>query len=760
MLATIKSRISWILRSLAHSPTAAMYVFGCALIAVTWIALAQLLSHERTALRASIESEVANLSLAIEQNVTRTIREMDRILLGLRKHYEEQGYWADWPSAINRDFMHNAEHVQMAVIDRTGMMITSTAMLHPAKPVDLSDREHYRVHAESRDDRVFISKPLLGRASGKWSVQVTRRLTDAEGNFNGVLVISLDPKLLSRIYGGLSLGTGGGLAVVGIDGIVRAASGIFESVFARGFREGTLIEQKNVHGGAALVSRQIFQGQRQIVAMRQDPTFGLDIVVAAPDVESRPEWHARTLSYVGVTIAFSLLVGMVMIGVGIARRSHDNQVFALARSDLLTGLPNRLGFNEHLEGRLRLASRPESVALHLLDLDGFKTVNDTYGHPFGDMLLKAVSARIRDHLRDGDFVARLGGDEFAIVHLLGSDPGVASVLAERMCRIIEVPFDIDGILVKLGASVGIAVLPRDGSTLPLALRSADLALYASKAEGKGRYKFYSEDLFLAASTRLTLENDLKSAIANAEFELHYQPITCLRTMQVTAYEALLRWRHPERGLVPPMDFIPLAEETGLIVPIGEWVMKRACLDIARFPGEVSVAVNCSPMQFKDPGLVEAVKGALDGSGISPDRLEIEITETTLMLRDQRTSQHLDTLKAMGVRVAMDDFGTGYSSLSYLQSYPINCIKIDRSFVKALGESQGAPLIVKAITTLASGLNMSTIAEGVETKEQLELVARLGCVEAQGYYLGRPKRAEDILAPAAHAPASALVMEAA
>jgi diguanylate cyclase (GGDEF)-like protein len=426
------------------------------------------------------------------------------------------------------------------------------------------------------------------------------------------------------------------------------------------------------------------------------------------------------------------------------RRRQEAQIIYLARHDSLTDLSNRAAFREELERAFAFISDSSNFALHLIDLDRFKSVNDTLGHPMGDKLLKAVGARLRTKVRFGDVAARFGGDEFAVIQFGLVEPEEAAMVAQRMCEALSKPFDIDGRTIEIGGSVGVAIASKLSRSIQELLTSADLALYAAKADGRGTYRLYHDDMNAVARARRTLEASLKTAIAEEQFELHYQPINAAGTRIVTGYEGLLRWRHPERGLVAPMEFIPIAEETDLIIQIGKWVINKACSDMAQRPSPLKVAVNLSPVQFKNPALIELVKNALARSGLAPSRLEVEITESTLMQRDAVTIKQLEALRALGVQIAMDEFGTGYSSLSYLQHYPIDCIKIDRSFVGALGKQPSATAIVRAITTLASSLGMTTIAEGVETELQLETLAILGCAEVQGYFFSPPRPANEIL----------------
>ncbi|ONG59108.1 hypothetical protein BKE38_00055 [Pseudoroseomonas deserti] len=426
-----------------------------------------------------------------------------------------------------------------------------------------------------------------------------------------------------------------------------------------------------------------------------------------------------------------------------ARHEAEARIAHIARHDPLTGLPNRLLFRDRLEQALAHARRGQGFAVLCLDLDRFKEVNDTLGHPIGDALLCAVAGRLRDELRDTDTLARLGGDEFAVIQSSIEQPQDAITLAGRLVETICRPFELNGHQVVVGTSIGVAMAPQDGLEADMLLKGADMALYRAKSEGRGRWRFFEPAMDAAMQLRRALEIELRRALLLGEFELYYQPIVDVASRHVTGLEALLRWRHPERGLVPPDAFIPLAEEIGLIVPIGEWVLARACADAAGWPGAPRVAVNLSPAQFASRGLVEVVEAALRDSGLDPTRLELEITETVMLQDSQATLQTLHRLKALGLRIAMDDFGTGYSSLSYLQRFPFDKVKIDRSFTSELGLSRQSDAIVQAVTDLCAGLDMVTTAEGVETENQLQTLSQRGCREAQGFLFSRPQPAASV-----------------
>jgi diguanylate cyclase (GGDEF)-like protein len=424
-------------------------------------------------------------------------------------------------------------------------------------------------------------------------------------------------------------------------------------------------------------------------------------------------------------------------------RRIEARIAHMAHHDVLTELPNRLLLRERLQRAVDVAQEGKGLAVLCLDLDRFKDINDTLGHMVGDGLLKVVADRLRDCVGEGDTVARTGGDEFAVVQSAAEQPIAATALATRIIQAIDEPLEIDGHQVVVGTSIGIAVSPSDGTDPNQLLKSADLALYRAKSEGRGIYRFFEPEMDAHMQARCRLQLDLRKALANGEFELYYQPLVNLERDRVCGLEALLRWHHPERGNVSPAEFVPLAEETGLIVPIGEWVLRQACAAAAAWPDQIKVAVNLSAMQFKGRHLVETVFSALAASGLQAHRLELEITESILLQNNEATLATLHQLRALGVRIALDDFGTGYSSLSYLRSFPFDRIKIDRSFVKDIAEGAGSLNIVRAVTAMAAGLGMATTAEGVETREQLERVREEGCTEMQGYFFSPPRPIKDI-----------------
>jgi diguanylate cyclase (GGDEF)-like protein len=421
----------------------------------------------------------------------------------------------------------------------------------------------------------------------------------------------------------------------------------------------------------------------------------------------------------------------------ISVRRLTSEIAHLAHHDALTDLPNRVLFYEKLKHALGYARRGRLLALHFLDLDQFKAVNDTLGHPVGDRLLQAVAGRLQSCLRETDTIARLGGDEFAILETTIESPLDATRLAERIIQVFAAPFEVEGHQIVIGVSIGIAFAPQDGLDADHLLKCADLALYRAKSDGRSVYRLFQTEMDARMQARRTMELDLQHALPADQLELFYQPLIDVQTKQIAGFEALLRWHHPTKGLISPDQFIPLAEETGIIVPIGEWVLRQACAAAANWPVELKVAVNLSPVQFKCHNLMGAIVSALGESGLPASRLELEITETVMLNDTEATLATLRQFQELGINIAMDDFGIGYSSLSYLRRFPFDRIKIDQSFVRELGKQTDCIAIVRAVTKLGIALGTAITAEGVETQEQLAALEREGCTEVQGYLFSRP-----------------------
>jgi diguanylate cyclase (GGDEF)-like protein len=440
-----------------------------------------------------------------------------------------------------------------------------------------------------------------------------------------------------------------------------------------------------------------------------------------------------------VPVAGGTLVTIEDVSEQLAERARVAQE---ARTDSLTLLGNRLLLSERLTEVLKQRTDSDVVAVLAIDLDRFKAINDTLGHHIGDALLRVVAERIRSALGKDDIAARFGGDEFCILQIGQSQPHAGATLAKRLVDLLGRSYLLEGHLINIGASIGVALCPTDGEDDSTILKNADLALYRAKQEGRGRFCFFEKAMDAQMQARRNLEIDLRRALALREFSLVYQPQYNLQSRQITGFEALLRWKSPSRGMVSPAEFIPLAEETGLIVPIGEWVVRTACREASTWPEPLGIAVNVSAIQF-GAGLAATVISALAENGLDPKRLELEITESVLIGDHQSALQVLQSVRELGVRVSMDDFGTGYSSLSYLRSFPFDKIKIDQSFVRGSGNDPSGKAIVRAIAALGKSLGMTTTAEGVETEEQLASILADGCTDVQGYLISRPLQADNI-----------------
>ena len=493
--------------------------------------------------------------------------------------------------------------------------------------------------------------------------------------------------------------------------------------------------------GAGKPDRPAWYSEAYVPVQRDGQVIGV-VEVYVDQTRSEAGIHAE-YSRVALTVAALMLLLAAVAGWrGIRhlreQRHVEERVHYLAQHDILSGALNRASFGEALaQAAARHARAGGAFAVLCIDLDGFKEVNDAFGHAAGDDVLRCVTERLRGVLRHGDAIARLGGDEFAVLQDGVTGPADVSRLAQRIVEVLAEPHEIQGRGVLCAASVGAAVYGTDADNVPDLLHKADLALYRAKSEGRGGFSFYDAALDRQLQSQRDLVRDLREAITKEALDLHYQPQYDADGTSLVGYEALLRWQHPTRGNVPPGDFIGVAESSGLIEPLGAWVLKRACREAAGWPEALAVSVNLSAVQFRSDELMNTVAAALDASGLPPHRLELEITESLLMSNTDRVLRTLHALSAMGVRIAMDDFGTGYSSLAYLWRFPFDKVKIDRSFTQGLGSDPKVALIVRSIVTLAHSMEIRVNAEGVETSAQLDALQRYGCDELQGYLLGRP-----------------------
>nr|WP_246527018.1 EAL domain-containing protein [Plastoroseomonas hellenica] len=749
---------------------------GLAIFAVACIAALLLLSNQRRHVLWDTERELANQALLLASFTDNSFRSVElvqddlaRIIgdLGMRSveefnerlasraiHQELQARVAALP-LIEAVFLTNAH----------GLTIASTRAW-PQPAFSIADRPHFRVLLDNPDLDSYLAPPARNVQTGTWNLYITRRIRSAEGHFLGIVGVGLSLPRLEEFLGLVLPGPGASIAIWRRDGYLLARSPPVRDVIGSRMEDVAAAFQAMLARSDNGVSRRVgaIDGEERIFAVRVLTSYPVVVAVTRTVAEGLAHWRREVaqvlaaLACLAAGIAVTVLLRIrqlrgrhlleqarTELRVLASQRRAEAIIAHLAHHDALTGLANRVLLRTRLDEAMARVRRGETCAVLCLDLDNFKDVNDTLGHPVGDQLLQAVTERLRANMREVDTVARLGGDEFAVVQVALSQGSDAGLLAQRLIESLGAPYDIDGHHIVAGVSVGIALAPHDGLDPDQLLRHADLALYRAKAAGRGCFRYYEPEMNAHAQLRRLLQLDLQRALKANEFVLHYQPQVDLRTGGVTGFEALLRWHHPERGLITPERFIPLAEETRAIVPLGEWVLRQACAEASRWPGGQKVAVNLSPIQFAHGHLPSMVATALRLSGLAPARLELEITEMVLLSDTEATLAALHELQALGVSIALDDFGTGYASLGYLQRFPFDRVKIDRSFIRRLGHSRESDAIVRSVIELCAAINMATTAEGVETEEQCRILRAGGCTAAQGYLFGRPSATIDAAA---------------
>jgi diguanylate cyclase (GGDEF)-like protein len=838
------------------------------LIVTLWVSIGIHLAQVRDDAVNDAALDGSNLAYAAEQNIDGMIAGIDQLLVFIRtaRAADPQRFdiasWVDGARFVRGDFT-------VSIIDRNGMLQPNRHNV-VAAPIDLSDRSHFQDHLNNPADALFISEPLLLRSTGKWSVQFSRKMTAADGSFDGTVVLSLDPSWLTRLYDTLAIGHGA-MMVTGLDGIVRARAsssglGIGQNIGSSALH---LVEnaRSSDHGNFRSVSP--LDGVERFVSFRRLPDYPMIVTVGLNAGEILAPYFHERLRYLVVGAGLTILI--LIVGVRLnsqtwrlqrsrqvlsdavehidqgllliderrelplinrraiellsippeilagtpsydrllqwqldtaefgtetetekrfrahlrlsrfdfqdacyerarpdgrmlevrtqvlpnggavrtytditERKRAEERIQHLAHHDGLTELPNRTLLNDRLSQALNMAVRNDGeLAVLALDLDRFKAINDNFGHAIGDQLLVLVARRLKGTVRASDTVARVGGDEFVVLQTDVRQPIAAGELARRIIATLSEPFELNGLHLRIGASVGIAVYPADGVSAATLLKNADTALCRAKATQRSAVCFFETQMDFQLRQRWALAEDLRQAMGTPQLRLHYQPIFATATRAITGFEALLRWQHPVRGNIPPMTFIPIAEESDMILTIGAWVLEEACRTAATWAEPKRIAVNLSVAQLRNGGLPAQVAAVLRRTGLLARLLELEVTETLLVGDPGKALATLHELQGMGVHIACDDFGTGYSSFSYLQKLAFNRIKIDKSFVQELGVTQSALRIVQAILAMAHSLGMDVTAEGVETEGQFSILRELGCDEIQGFLLGRPAPAETI-----------------
>jgi diguanylate cyclase (GGDEF)-like protein len=706
---------------------------------------------------ADSERELKNTVLILSEQIDRSFQALDFVQSSVIQKIESlkisstQEYMRQMSGedvhVMLEDKVSGLSHVDnLSLFDSDGDLLNFSHEW-PIPAINIADRDYFqRLKLDSQLTSV-ISRPLQGRVTGAWSIFLARKVLAPNGEFRGVVTGTIELSYFENFFSSIALGNESSVTLYGSDGVVLVRYPHKDSVI--GLLFPPVIEALKDKDGGTIRFKSLFIGKDRLLAAHRIAHYPLYVSAAVDTETALADWRDETRALLGAgglaVLAILIMFFLIVRQVAQTHQLSSKRLEHLAHYDALTGLPNRVLFREQLGESLKWTKRGEQFAVLFLDLDQFKMVNDTLGHSVGDELLKAVAGRLRGCLRETDIVARLGGDEFAVIQTSIAGPDDVIDLVTRILRAIREPCEAGGHQLVSDTSVGIAIAPDDGTDPDQLLKNADLAMYGAKADGRGTYRFFMPAMDARVKDRRALEFDLRKALMRDGLELYYQPVVSLRDNTITRFEALARWRHAERGMVTPAEFIPIAEETGLVIQLGEWVLRTACADAAAWPGDIGVAVNVSPVQFKSGGLVQLVIEALAASNLPARRLEIEITEAVLLRDDEATLAVLHQLRGLGVRIALDDFGTGYSSLNYLQRFPFDTIKIDRSFIKDVAIPGGSRSIVQAVEILATARNSTTTAEGVETVQQRETLRSLGCTEMQGYLFSRPLPAAEVAA---------------
>ncbi|WP_440994931.1 putative bifunctional diguanylate cyclase/phosphodiesterase [Arhodomonas sp. SL1] len=723
-------------------------------LAVIWGTALNFAARERNAAIQAAKAVTADVADTYEAQVVRALREIDHTLKLVRYELEDKDPADVLDDLRARELLPPALLFTVRIIDDQGRIMAST----DDPPIrNVADRDYFQDTREK--DGIVIGRPRADPANGEQLLHFARALERDDGSFSGATTLSVPASYFVSGYEPQALGEDGVLAMLGTDGIFRARR-TGERISAG---EGTDYQSLVSNDSGAPVALQInpWDEVHRYTVARKLFDFPVAIVVglsraeqlAAADQLARSYlWRAGIASV--LALATVILLGRLSWKLHQARAraaeervAHAQRVEYLAYHDNLTGLPNRALFTRLLTDRMRYTRRyGGKLALLFLDLDRFKNINDSLGHDAGDELLQEMGTRLEASVRESDTVARLGGDEFVVL-LPQVDSGNQVVpVAEKILAAVGRPFTLVGQEFRVTVSIGVTLYPDDGEDEQTLMKNADVAMYHAKEQGKNNFQFYSEELNQNSLERLALESSLRNALERGEFRLFYQAKESSDDGHITGMEALLRWEHPELGLILPMQFIPLAEETGLIVPIGRWVFRTACQQNVAWQAEgfppLRMAVNLSARQFLDENLFHDIRIALEETGMDPELLELEITESMIMRDMTQTLRVLNALKEMGVRIAIDDFGTGYSSLSTLKDFPLDTIKIDRSFIHDIIRSSNDKGLTDAVLAVGKTLSLTVVAEGVETREQAEYLRERSCDEFQGFYVNEPLPAEE------------------
>lgn len=718
-----------------------------------WAATLYLIKVEQVRAQQSAAAASVEIAATYEAQILRAVREIDQTLKLVKYTYESEGEQNPLPKLKARALLPPPFLFDVSVVDADGMVVASTQPSEAGSRVAQDELQTLR-----RDNVLSISRPWKNPVTGEWKLRFSRRLNSADGAFSGIAMVEVDAAYFVSSYDASKLGNQGTLGLLGTDGIFRVwRTG--EVVLAGDAVDYTAVVPDN-ETTEAVLSVNGWDGVRRYTSARQLYDYPLAIIVGLSEEEQLSAVNRQAHTYLwraaGASLLLVLLVSLLSrmswqlvqsrLRAAEAKIAYAERVEYLAYHDGLTSLPNRSLFSKMLSQSISEASRyHRQLAVLFLDLDRFKHINDTLGHDAGDQLLQEVAQRITACLRASDTVARLGGDEFVILLPELSEDKYVAITAQKVLSTIARPFNLQDHEFRVTASIGISVFPQDGLDEQTLKKNADIAMYQAKQQGKNNFQFYSEKLNADSLERLTLELSLRHALERQEFQLHYQAKRDIRSGQITGMEALLRWDHPDLGIVAPMQFIPIAEETGLIVPIGKWVLKTACLQNVAWQQQglphLGMAVNLTARQFADENLLTDLAAILAETGMEASLLELEIAESLLMQDVKRALSVLTGLKRLKIRIAIDDFGIGYSSLSALQQFPLDSIKIDRSFICDVTSVSEDKALTEAIIAMGRTLSLTVVAQGVETKEQADFLRENACDEFQGFYFNRPVPAD-------------------
>ncbi|VVD97919.1 putative signaling protein [Pandoraea eparura] len=718
---------------------AAILIFGLLILALVWTAVLWRIAIEREAILRDAAGSASTVATALEQHTLRAIRQVDQLTRFVKYEFERRHGTFDLKRSLVEGTVKDPFMVQVSLADAKGDIIATT--IAGGIGVSIADREHFRVHQELANDNLFISHPVLGRVSHKWVLQFTRRLNHPDGSFAGVVIVSQAPDYFTTdFYTNAVLGQYGEVAVIADDGAMLARStGAGVAVTGTGELPPFSAAQRT-----SGIQRDPIDGVERIVAYRHLRDYPLAVQVGLSVEEALAEHRhvARVYLTMATFVSVALIVFFALIAYLMQRLiGRDQQLTRLISFDALTGLPNRYAMMESLRRALATPDQVGKVALLHIDLDNFKSVNDTLGHTQGDEIIRQVAERFAPCMPPNAMLARFAGDEFMVLLAGDGAPDSAEALGETLLATLKSPMVADGTSFALHASIGVTFWSTLEETEADLIKKADLAMYSAKEAGKSIVRVYTQQMTYQAHQLVVWERQMEQALANGEFFLAYQPIVALESDCVRGMEALIRWRHPERGVLSAGDFIPLAETTGQIVAIGEYVLAQACSQLAAWRdtpmASLRLAVNVSSVQFWRGDIGELVERLLRAYAIEPNRLELEITESVMIRNPALVEMRIEQFKRAGLRIALDDFGTGYSSLSYLTRFPVDTLKVDRSFVESIPDSSRSCLMISNIVNIARSLGIELIVEGVENDRQLDWLRHFVPLCAQGYLFSRP-----------------------